>query len=57
VPGEVQPERVGIGTAAQGGDGVTVPGGVPEPWRCGTWGHGQWDGLGLGDLRGLLQPE
>lgn len=29
---------------------VTVPGGVPESWRCGTRGHGQrahWDQLGL----------
>jgi len=33
-----------------GSGGVTVPGGVPEPWRCGTEGRGQWawwDGLGL----------
>ena len=22
--------------AAQGGDGDTIPGGVPDPWRCGT---------------------
>jgi len=22
--------------------GVTVPGSVPEPWRCGTEGGGQW---------------
>ena len=27
--------------AAQGGDGVTIPGSVQEPWRCGTWGRGQ----------------
>ena len=36
--------------AAQGNGGVFVPGGVQEPWRCGTWGHGQWawgGGLGL----------
>ena len=28
-----------------------MPGGVQEPWRCRTEGHGQWawwDGLGLG---------
>ena len=31
-----------IGTAAQGGGGVTIPGGVPEPWGCGTEGCGQW---------------
>ena len=35
------------------GGGVTIPGGVPGPWRCGTEGRGQrawWDGLGLGTL-------
>ena len=33
-----------------GSGGVTIPGGVPEPWRCGTEGRGQWawwGGLGL----------
>ena len=26
-----------------------MPGGVPEPWRCGTEGCGQWHGgMGLG---------
>ena len=29
------------GTAAQGGGGVTVPGGAQEPWGCGTEGCGQ----------------
>ena len=36
--------------AAQGSGGVTIAGGVPELWGCGTEGHGQWawwDGLGL----------
>jgi len=38
--------------------GVTILGGVPEQWRCGTELHGQWAwwvwvGLGLGDLRDL----
>ena len=28
--------------AAQGGGGVTVPGGVQELWRCGTEERGQW---------------
>ena len=29
--------------------GVTVLGGVQEPWRCGTEGHGQWAwGVGWG---------
>ena len=41
---------------------VTVPGGVAVPWGCGTEGCGQWaqwgwGGVGLGDLRGLCQPE
>jgi len=35
-----------LAQAAQGGGGVTVPGGVQEPWRCGTEGHGQWAWLG-----------
>jgi len=29
-----------LGQAAQGSRGVTVPGGVPKPCGCGTWGHG-----------------
>ena len=43
-------ERCCSGTAAQGGGGVTIRGGVPEPWGCGTEGCGQWarwGGLGL----------
>jgi len=32
----------GSGTAAQGGVGVIVPGGIPELWVCGTEGCGQW---------------
>ena len=50
-----------VAQAAQGGGGVTVPGGVPEPCGCGTEdvvsGHGG-DGLtvGLDDVRGLLKP-
>ena len=27
---------------AQGDGGVTIPGGVQEPWGCGTEGRGQW---------------
>ena len=47
--------------AARGGGGVTVPGGVPELWRCGTEGRGQWAcwgwaGVELDDLSGLCQP-
>jgi len=36
---------------------VTIPGGVPEPLRCGSEEHGQWAwaGVGLWDLRGLFQ--
>jgi len=29
-------EWLGTDTAAQGGGGVTVPGGAQEPWGCGT---------------------
>ena len=39
-----------------GSGGFIVPGGVPEPWRCGTERCGQWawwGGLGLG--LGLLE--
>jgi len=30
------------GAAARGGVGVTIAGGVPELWGCGTEGCGQW---------------
>ena len=43
-------EQSAIDAAAQGKDGVTIPGGASEPWRCGTERCGQWawwDGLGL----------
>jgi len=44
------------GTAAQGGCGVTVPGGVPELWRYGTEGHGYGHGGGgLGLDMGILE--
>ena len=33
-----------FGTAAQGGGGVTIPGGAPEPWGCGTEGCGDGHG-------------
>ena len=47
---------VGFGTAAQGGGGVTIPGGVQKPWGCDTEGRGQWargdaSGLDLGILK------
>ena len=35
--------------AAQGGGGVTVPGGVEEPCGCGTEGCGQWAWWGWAD--------
>ena len=31
-----------VAQAAQGGGGVTAPGGVQEPQSCGTEGCGQW---------------
>ena len=31
-----------LAQAAWGCGGVTIPAGVPELWRCGTEGHGQW---------------
>ena len=37
----------------QGGGGVPIPGGAPEPWRCGAWGRGQWarwGGLGISEV-------
>ena len=37
--------------------GVTVPGGVQEPWGRGSEGCGQWAGVGgRGDLQRLCQP-
>ena len=53
-------ERIALAQAAQGGGGVTVPGAVPEPWRCGTeacghWAWWGWAGVGLNDLRDLFQ--
>ena len=33
--------------AAQGGGGVTVPGGVQEMWRCGTEGHSSLGRVGV----------
>jgi len=48
--------------AAQGGCGVTNPGGVQEAFRCCTEGHSlvgnigdRWT-AGLDDLTGLFQP-
>ena len=47
--------------AAQVGGRVTMPEGVPEPWRCGTEGCGQWVWwgglqLGLGILEVFSSP-
>jgi len=33
---------------AQGGDGVPIPVGAQEPWRCGTEGHSGHGGDELG---------
>ena len=48
---EVPPLKqwLGSGTAAQGGGGVTIPGGVQEPCGCGAGGHGQWAWWGWAD--------
>ena len=47
-----------MGEAAQGGGGVSIPGGVPEQWKCGTEGRGQWAWWGWVDgfdgLNGLF---
>jgi len=37
-----------VAQAAQGRGGVTVSGGVQEPWGCGTEGHGWWEILVVG---------
>lgn len=31
--GRIDPSRV------RGSSGVSIPGGIQEPWRCGTWGR------------------
>ena len=37
------PERLAMQWhSCPGSGGVAVPGGVQEPWRCGTEGRGQW---------------
>jgi len=45
-----QKERCCSGTAAHGGGGVTVHGGVPELRRCGTEGRDPWACWGGTDL-------
>lgn len=42
--------------AVQGAGGVTVLGGIQEPWGCGTERGGQWGhvAVGRGGLRGLF---
>jgi len=45
-----QKEWSGRGMGCPGSGGVTIPGGVPDLWRCGMEEHGQWawwGGLGL----------
>lgn len=49
-------EWSGTGIVTQGGGGVTIPTGVPEPCRCGTWGHSSHGRGGLpGSIEGLPQ--
>jgi len=31
------------GTGGSGMRGVPIPADIPEPWRCGTSRHGQWE--------------
>ena len=38
-----------LAQAAQGGDGVTIPGGVQELCGCGTEGRAQWAWWGWAD--------
>ena len=38
----LQKSGAAVARAAQGGGGVTVPGGVQEPCGCGTEGCGWW---------------
>ena len=40
--------------ASQGGDGVTIPGGVQEMCRCGTKGHGLVHRVGMGQQLDLV---
>ena len=42
--GKTSPQKSGAAgaQAAQGGDGVTIPGGIQEPCGCGTERGGQW---------------
>ena len=44
-----------LAQAAKGGDGVSIPGGIPETLRCGTEQHGSVGMVmvGLDDLAGL----
>jgi len=51
-----------VAEAAQGGGGVTIPGGVQKPCGCGPEGYGEWAWwgwlvVGLDELCGLSQPE
>ena len=51
-----------LAQAAQGGGGVTIPGGVQKLWRCGTEDCGYWPwwgyaGVGLDYFIGLWKEE
>lgn len=58
--GQVGSREKGCDAVAQLPVGVVEsPGGVQEPWRCGTDGHGlegMVSRVGFGDLNGLFQP-
>ena len=47
--GQQEKSSGALATGCPEGDGVAVPGGVQELWRCGTEGHGQWTWWGLLD--------
>ena len=46
-----------VAQTAQGGGGVVVPGGVPEPCGCGTEGYSQWATLEVGGWLGWMSLE
>jgi len=50
-----------VAQVAQGAGGVSILGGVKEPWGCGTEGRGQWAwwewvDVGPDGLSDLFQP-
>ena len=43
-------QPMGSTSTPQGSDGVTIPGGSQEMWRCGTEEHSQWAWWGWGGV-------